>query len=63
MAKAADVAKAGIDGMLRGKRVIIPGITNKLVPFSGKIIPRRILVAISGKMVQSAPHGYGSSNS
>ncbi|HET6894355.1 MAG TPA: SDR family oxidoreductase [Candidatus Baltobacteraceae bacterium] len=52
MAKAADVAKAGIDGMLRGKPVVVPGITNKLVALSPKITPRRLLVAISGKAVE-----------
>ncbi len=53
MAKAADVAKAGIDGMMRGKSVVVPGITNKLVALSPKITPRRLLVAISGKAVES----------
>jgi short-subunit dehydrogenase len=55
IAKAADVAKAGIDGMLRGKPVIVPGITNKLVAIAPKIAPRRLLVAISGKAVQREP--------
>jgi short-subunit dehydrogenase len=52
MAKAADVAKAGIDGMMRGKPVIVPGITNKFVALAPKVTPRRLLVRISGKAVQ-----------
>ncbi|HEY9180728.1 MAG TPA: SDR family oxidoreductase [Candidatus Baltobacteraceae bacterium] len=52
MAKAADVARAGIDGMMRGKRVIVPGITNKLVALSPKFSPRGLLVRISGKAVE-----------
>jgi short-subunit dehydrogenase len=52
MAKAADVAKAGIDGMMRGKAVIVPGITNKFVAIAPKITPRRLLVRISGKAVE-----------
>lgn len=31
LADAASVTKAGIEGMVRGKRMVIPGITNKLV--------------------------------
>jgi short-subunit dehydrogenase len=52
MAKAADVARAGIDGMMRGKPVIVPGITNKLVAIAPKVTPRRLLVRISGKAVE-----------
>jgi short-subunit dehydrogenase len=51
-AKAADVAKAGIDGMMRGKTVIVPGVANKLVGIAPKITPRRLLVKISGKAVE-----------
>ncbi len=51
-ANAADVAKAGIDGMMRGKAVIVPGITNKIVAFAPRISPRRMLVWISGKAVE-----------
>lgn len=54
MAKAADVAKAGIEGMMRGKPVVVPGMTNKLVAISPKLTPRRLLVAISGKAVERA---------
>lgn len=52
MAKAADVAKAGIDGMMRGKRVIVPGITNKLVALSPKFSPRGFLLRVSAKAVE-----------
>lgn len=52
MAKAADVAKAGIEGMMRGKPIVIPGITNKLVAVAPKITPRRLLVKVSGKAVE-----------
>ncbi|HKU68878.1 MAG TPA: SDR family oxidoreductase [Candidatus Baltobacteraceae bacterium] len=52
MAKADAVAKAGIDGMMRGKTVVVPGITNKLVAISPKLAPRRLLVKISGKAVE-----------
>jgi short-subunit dehydrogenase len=52
MAKADAVAKAGIEAMMRGKPVVVPGITNKFVAVSPKITPRRLLVKISGKAVQ-----------
>lgn len=54
MAKAADVAKAGIDGMMRGKPMVVPGIMNKLVTIAPKISPRRLLVRVSGKAVERA---------
>lgn len=53
MGKAADVAKAGIAGMMRGRTVVVPGFTNKLVAISPKVTPRRLLVKISGKAVES----------
>lgn len=52
LADASRVAKAGIDGMMRGKRVVVPGIGNKLVAFSAKVTPRRLLVSLSGKAVK-----------
>lgn len=52
MAKASDVAKAGIDGMMRGIPVVVPGLTNKLVAIAPKITPRRLLVRVSGKAVE-----------
>ena len=51
-ASAADVAKAGVDGMMRGKPVVIPGLTNKLVAIAPKITPRRLLVRVSAKAVE-----------
>jgi short-subunit dehydrogenase len=52
LADAAKVAKAGIDGMMRGKAVVVPGVANKLVAFSPKISPRNLLLAISAKLLQ-----------
>ena len=47
LANATKVAEAGIRGMMQGKTVVVPGIINKLVAFSPRISPRRLLVAIS----------------
>lgn len=52
MADAGQVAKAGIDGMMRGKTLVVPGITNKFVAISPRIAPRRLLVWISGKLIE-----------
>lgn len=55
LAGAASVAKAGIDGMMRGKDVVVPGVFNKLVALSPKITPRGLLLAISAKLLQRVP--------
>jgi short-subunit dehydrogenase len=52
MADATKVAKAGIDGMMRGKPVVVPGIANKAVAFSPRFSPRALLLAISAKLLQ-----------
>ncbi len=54
MADAGKVAKAGFEGLMRGKRVVIPGLTNKLVAFSPRISPRGLLLAISARLVKSS---------
>ena len=42
MAASADVARAGYEGMMRGKRVVIPGFLNKLLALSVRLAPRRL---------------------
>jgi hypothetical protein len=37
---------------MRGKPVVVPGITNKLVMLAPKLVPRRLLVRVSGKVVE-----------
>ncbi len=39
-----DVARAGVDGLDRGKRVVIPGAINRVSAFSGRMTPRSVLV-------------------
>jgi hypothetical protein len=46
------VAKSGYAGMLRGKRLIVPGLSNKIVALSPRITPRNILLKISRKLVE-----------
>lgn len=42
------VAEAGWHGFERGKRVVIPGLMNKLTAFFGPRVPRRPVLAITG---------------
>ena len=51
-ANAANVARAGYRGMMKGRDVVVPGLSNKLVAISPKITPRRLLVWMSRKAVE-----------
>jgi short-subunit dehydrogenase len=46
MSSSADVARAGYNGMRRGKRVVVPGMLNKLLAFAVRLAPRRLPPAI-----------------
>ena len=46
---AEQVAKAGYRGLMRGQRVVVPGLANRLVTILVRIVPRRLLL----KMVDS----------
>ena len=41
-----EVAKAGVDGMLRGRRVVVPGRLNQLGALAGTFTPREILLPV-----------------
>jgi short-subunit dehydrogenase len=43
----ASVARAGYDAMMRGKPVIVTGVVNKIVAFSGRIFPRAIVFPVA----------------
>jgi uncharacterized protein len=38
------VAEAGYRGLMRGKRVVVPGLANKLIAIFVRIVPRRLLL-------------------
>jgi len=46
---AADVALAGYTGLMNGKKIVIPGLINKLLAFSVRFAPRPVIT----KIVQS----------
>ena len=46
-ADAESVARAGYRGMMRGKTIVLPGLLNRVVALSTRIVPRRIVTAIA----------------
>ena len=53
VADAASVARAGYDGMLRGKRLVIPGLINKVMVGATRIASR-VLLAKAVRRVQES---------
>jgi short-subunit dehydrogenase len=47
------VAKAGYNALIKGKRVVVPGITNKMQVLALRFLPRRIVAKLAGKYVQT----------
>jgi uncharacterized protein len=47
--EAEKVAEIAYRGLLRGKRIIIPGMTNKIGIILSKLMPRRITASVIGK--------------
>lgn len=43
---AAQVAREGYAGLIRGKRVVVPGLANKIVSFLPRILPRALVLAM-----------------
>jgi short-subunit dehydrogenase len=43
---AASVAEAGYRGLMRGDRIVVPGLANKLITVLIRIIPRRLLLKL-----------------
>jgi uncharacterized protein len=46
----ADVARIGYKAMMRGKRLVTTGVSNKLLGVTAKVLPRRWTAAVAGKM-------------
>ena len=54
---AAKVARAGWAGAKRGKRVVIPGLANKLIKETVRFSPRRLVTAAAGRMQKKRSGG------
>ena len=44
------VAKKGIDGVLKNKRQVIPGFTNKLIKFLSRFVPDKLMLNLAYKV-------------
>jgi len=44
------VAEAGYRGLMRGRRIVVPGLLNKLFTSSVRFLPRRFVTAVVGSM-------------
>jgi short-subunit dehydrogenase len=53
---AAAVSDAGYDGLMKGRRLIIPGLRNKLLATSARLGPRRLVTAITRWMNEESAH-------
>jgi short-subunit dehydrogenase len=52
MMKAADVAQAGFDGLMKKKKIVIPGLINRVLAFSVRFIPRTVVLMIARSLNQ-----------
>ncbi len=50
---ASEVARAGYEGMLRGQRIVIPGIANRTLVQALRVTPRRLATAIARRIQES----------
>jgi uncharacterized protein len=41
---AEEVAEAGYEGLMRGRRVVVPGLANKAVTSIARLLPRRLVL-------------------
>ena len=47
---AATVARAGYRGLMAGKRLVLPGLGMKVIPFMLRFVPRGLLVSLVGRV-------------
>src|SRR3954451_11678137 len=45
-----DVAQAGYRGLMRNKRMVLPGVGAKLIPFLLRLAPRGFVLAMAGRI-------------
>ena len=45
-----DVARAGYEGLMKGKLIVVPGFSNKVIRVASKLAPRKMLARVAGKM-------------
>jgi short-subunit dehydrogenase len=50
--KATDVARAGFAGLMKKKKIVIPGLINKLLAFTVRFTPRSVITLITRSLNQ-----------
>lgn len=50
-----DVAKAGYEGLMAGERVVVPGVANKIIVFSRRLLPEATLAKMTEKLYVDTP--------
>jgi uncharacterized protein len=45
-----DVAKAGYEGLMAGERIVVPGVANKIIVFSRRLLPEATLAKMTEKL-------------
>jgi short-subunit dehydrogenase len=48
-----DVARKGLDGLLKGKRLVIPGLLNKVLAHSTRLSPRGLNARVVRRLMKS----------
>jgi short-subunit dehydrogenase len=51
------VARAGYDGLMAGRRVVIPGLTNKVLVAGSRFTPRRVLAGLARRLNRTTTPG------
>ena len=52
VADAAEVAKSGYEGLMKGKTLVVPGFKNKAIAFSTRLSPRALITKISRAVIE-----------
>lgn len=50
--ESSEVARQGVEGMIKGTRVVIPGIANRISAIAGRVSPRALVLPISAKFAK-----------
>jgi short-subunit dehydrogenase len=57
VSSAAEVARAGYDGAMKGKRVVVPGFANRILGFAARVGPRRLATRVARKLQEKRSRG------
>lgn len=52
MVDASDVARHAVDGMSKGRRIVIPGIANAATAYAGRLAPRSLVLPIAARFTK-----------